>query len=51
VTLGILSAVAAIGLGAVMVWTRFLLDELGQPGPGWFRRSVAFYTRQRRRLT
>jgi hypothetical protein len=34
VALAILGAVAVVGLGAVLVWARFLLDELGQPGPG-----------------
>ena len=34
VALAILSAVAVAGLGVALVWTRFLLDELGQPGPG-----------------
>jgi hypothetical protein len=33
VLLGIVGAVVASFVG-VMVWTRFLLDQLGQPGPG-----------------
>jgi hypothetical protein len=34
VTLAVLGAVAVVGLGVALIWTRFLLDELGKPGPG-----------------
>ena len=33
-TLAILGAVAGVSSVAVLIWTRYLLEELGQPGPG-----------------